>query len=47
MSQFVEKRVGEVLGRAEKQPTPGVQREPGSERKDADVKVTPDRIFTF
>jgi hypothetical protein len=53
MSQFVEKRVGEVLGRAEKQPTPGAQppqgsgEQSGGTRKDADVKLSPDRIFTF
>jgi hypothetical protein len=52
MSQFVEKRVGEVLGRAPA-PTPATQRDEGSDesegpsRKDADVKLTPDRIFTF
>ena len=56
MSQFVEKRVGEVLGRAapagDKPATPGAQQSGGGQqqsgqRKDDDVKLSPDRIFTF
>ena len=46
MSQFVEKRVGDFLGRA------GFVEEPDespatSPTRDPDVKVTPDSIFTF
>ncbi len=58
MSQFVEKRVGEVLGRAapagDKPAAPsgqqgggGGQQQQSGQRKDEDVKLSPDRIFTF
>ena len=55
MSQFVEKRVGEVLGRAtpasDKPATPGSPQpgsgQPSGQRKDEDLKLSPDRIFTF
>jgi hypothetical protein len=46
MSQFVEKRVGDYLGRHEpvgQEDSP----KPTSEREDPDVKLTPDQIFTF
>jgi hypothetical protein len=45
MSQFVETRVGDFLGRT---PEMGEQpSEPRSEVKDPDVKLTADQIFTF
>jgi len=48
MSQFVEKRVGEVLGRTERAPAPAAAPAASSSpRRDTDVKLTPDRIFTF
>ena len=44
MSQFVETRVGDYLGRTDK----GEKRqEPRSEGSDPDVKLTADQIFTF
>jgi hypothetical protein len=44
MSQFVETRVGDYLGR-DKFVIPA--EEPKSTTKDPDVKLTPDQIFTF
>jgi hypothetical protein len=44
MSQFVETRVGDYLGR-DKFVLP--VEEPRSKTKDPDVKLTPDQIFTF
>ena len=46
MSQFVEKRVGDFLGRmpANVVTRPAPQAEPA---KDPDIKLTPDQIFTF
>jgi len=47
MSQFVERRVGDYLGR-EPAPAPAASapapKEPSS---DPDIKLTPDQIFTF
>ncbi len=40
MSQFVERRVGDFLGRYEPP-------EPEAECKDPDLKLTPEQIFTF
>lgn len=45
MSQFVERRVGDYLGRSDI-PTPAEQ-QPTSKTEDPDVKLTPDQIFTF
>jgi hypothetical protein len=42
MSQFVEQRVGDFLGRSER-PMSKVE----STTKDPDVKLSPDQIFTF
>lgn len=54
MSQFVERRVGDYLGRmAPPQTSPAAStsaRAPEAEQpetKDPDVKLTPDQIFTF
>lgn len=44
MSQFVEMRVGDYLGRNERSPSLG---EPRSQVRDPDVKLTADQIFTF
>ena len=45
MSQFVETRVGDFLGRTPEPSDRGS--EPRSEVKDPDVKLTADQIFTF
>ena len=43
MSSFVEDRVGDFLGRSERQ-----VRKPSTDTvRDPDVKVSPDQIFTF
>ena len=49
MSQFVETRVGDFLGRMDRplvQPTQPRSGHPNEEH-DPDVKLTPDQIFTF
>lgn len=46
MSQFVERRVGDYLGRPADRPSVTDIR-PTSETEDPDVKLTPDQIFTF
>jgi hypothetical protein len=46
MSQFVEKRVGDFLGRTERT-TVERPSEPVSTGDDPDVKLTADQIFTF
>jgi hypothetical protein len=46
MSQFVEQRVGDFLGRAER-PMKKPESSPTPKSKDPDVKLTPDQIFTF
>ncbi len=43
MSQFVEMRVGDFLGRNDRP----VAVEPRSQARDPDVKLTADQIFTF
>lgn len=47
MSQFVEKRVGDFLGRTDTPTADAPAVEPRSASADPDVKVTPDQIFTF
>lgn len=50
MSQFVERRVGDYLGRMAPPQTSPVPKSPESDKpeaKDPDVKLTPDQIFTF
>lgn len=49
MSQFVETRVGDFLGRMDSIPQTVVSMPVSREevRKDPDIKLTPDQIFTF
>ena len=44
MSSFVEERVGDFLGRSER---PVRKPSTETEKRDPDVKNTPDQIFTF
>ena len=45
MSQFVERRVGDYLGRTDIPVR--TEQQPTSKTEDPDVKLTPDQIFTF
>lgn len=50
MSQFVETRVGDFLGRIDTVPQPSQPRTSAKEEgpmKDPDIKLTADQIFTF
>ena len=47
MSQFVERRVGDFLGRYEAPPPPVAEKEDDAPRTETARKLTPEQIFTF